>query len=107
MSYERKIQAHYCKIEAKQRDLSHLPPENQIIERTDRVFAWVIRLLFDAENALKPRRKLKQSILTDKAKKLLEEVAVVSTKAEADIKKIRNDLSKFNDKYSYLKEIPF
>lgn len=95
------------RVEAKQRDLSHLPAENQIVERTDSVIRWVNRLLFDAEKALKPRRKVKQGLMTDEVKKLLAEVDLISSQASRDIKKVRETLDAFMSKHSDLKEIPF
>jgi hypothetical protein len=89
------------------RDLSHLPAENRIIEITKGVVDWVNRNLFTAEQALKPKRKLKQSEITPEVKKMLDEIEAVSDKARKDIAKIRETLDNFVNKYAEYLEIPF
>jgi hypothetical protein len=92
------------------RDLSHLPADEKLIEVTRGVFAWVIRNLFTAENALKPKRQIKRSEITPEVKKILDDIEKVSEKAKKDIEKVRNDLNDFIKKYGHIidkLEIPF
>jgi len=93
------------------RDLSQLPAEEKLIEVTKGVFAWVIRNLFIAETALKPKRQVKRSEITPEVKKLLDDIEKVSEKAKKDIEKIRVELDDFIfKKYGHITEklgIPF
>ena len=93
------------------RDLSHLPAEEKLIEVTRGVFNWVKRNLFTAENALKPKRQIKQSEITPEIKKMLDDIEKVSEKAKKDIEKVRDDLDNFiNKKYGHIVdklEVPF
>jgi len=103
--FSAKIETHYA-ITAAPVDKS-LPAENRAMEYTKKLFYQLNNVLFDAENALKRKRKIKQSEITPEVKKLLAEIETVSNKAEKDLAKIRANLNEFVNKYSHLLQIPF